>query len=83
MVTVVRGSDHSSNCRPQGDSGLVTAIGLIIVIEIQAMQLPSLDIFSWVLGAGAFLLALWVLYRIGGWFLGRVVRDVQEQIEGE
>ena len=82
-MAVVRGPDHSSNFRRQGEPGPVIVIGPAILIEIQAMHMPSLDIFSWVFGAGAFLLTLWILYRIGGWFLGRVVRDIQEQIEGE
>ena len=80
---MVRGSDHSYNFRRQSEPGLVIAIGPFIVIEIQAMHIPSLDVLTWVFGAGAFLLTLWILYRIGGWFLGRVVRDIQEQIEGE
>ena len=80
---MVRRPDHSSKFRGQAEPGLVIVIGAFIVIEIQAMHMSSLDIFSWVLGAGAFLLTLWLLYRIGGWFLGRVVRDIQEQIEGE
>ena len=80
---MVRGPDHSSNLRRQAEPDLVIVISPFIVIEIQAMHMPSLDVFSWVFGAGAFLLTLWILYRIGGWFLGRVVRDIQEQIEGE
>ncbi|MDE2758604.1 MAG: hypothetical protein OXU26_18175 [Acidobacteriota bacterium] len=76
-MTVVRGSGRRSNCRHQGNPGLIVAI------EIQVMRMSSQEIFTWVLGAGAFLLTLWAFYRIGGWFLGRVVRDIREQIEGE
>ena len=47
------------------------------------MQIPSPEILSWVLGAGAFLLALWASYRIGLWLIANVVRDIREQIEGE
>ena len=47
------------------------------------MQIPSPDIFSWVLVGGAVLLALWAFCRIGLWLIAKVVRDVREQIEGE
>ena len=47
------------------------------------MQIPSPDIFSWVLGGGAVLLVLWAFCRIGLWLIAKVVRDVREQIEGE
>ena len=47
------------------------------------MPVPSPDIFSWVLGGGAFLLALWTFCRIGLWLIANVVHDVREQIEGE
>ena len=47
------------------------------------MQILSPDIFSRVLGGGAFLLALWASCRIGLWLMANVARDVREQIEGE
>ena len=47
------------------------------------MPVPSPDIFSWVLGGCAFLLALWASCRIGLWLVTNVTRDVREQIEGE
>ena len=47
------------------------------------MHIPSLDILSWVLGAGAFFLMLWACYRIGLWLVANAVRDIREQIEGE
>ena len=47
------------------------------------MPVPSPDIFSWVLAASAFLLALWASRRIGLWLIANVTRDVREQIEGE
>ena len=47
------------------------------------MPVPSPDIFSWVLGAGAFLLALWAFCRIGWRLIANVARDVREQIEGK
>ena len=47
------------------------------------MPVPSPDIFSRVLGAGAVLLALWASCRIGLWLIANVVHDVREQIEGE
>ena len=47
------------------------------------MPVPSPDIFSWVLGAGAVSLALWASCRIGLWLAANVARDVREQIEGE
>ena len=47
------------------------------------MQIPSPEILSWVLGAGAVLLALWAFCRIGLWLIANVTRDVREQIEGE
>ena len=55
----------------------------MIASEVPAMPVPSPDIFSWVLGAGAFLLALWTFCRIGLWLIANVVHDVREQIEGE
>ena len=56
---------------------------LVIAGEVPAMQIPSPDIPSWVLGASAFLLTLWASYRIGLWLIANVVRDIREQIEGE
>ena len=47
------------------------------------MQIPSPEILSWVLAAGAFLLALWAFCRIGLWLAANVTRDVREQIAGE
>ena len=47
------------------------------------MPVPSPEFFSWVLGGGAVLLALWASCRIGLWLIAKVVRDVREQIEGE
>ena len=47
------------------------------------MPVPSPDIFSRVLGAGAVSLALWASCRIGLWLVANVARDVRERIEGE
>ena len=56
---------------------------LVTASEVPAMQILSPDIFFWVLGGGAFLLALWASCRIGLWLMANVARDVREQIEGE
>ena len=47
------------------------------------MSVPSPDILSRVLGAGAILLALWASCRIGLWLMANVARDVRKRIEGE
>ena len=47
------------------------------------MQIPSPDIFSWVLGAGALFLVLWASCRIGLWLAANVTRDVRERVEGK
>ncbi len=47
------------------------------------MQIPSPDILSRVLGAGAVLLALWASCRIGLWLAANVTRDVRERVEGK
>ncbi len=67
-------------CMPISCQGLPD---VVIAIEVHAVQIPSLDIPSWVLGVGAFLLALWAFCRIGLWLVANVARDVREQIEGE
>ncbi len=67
-------------CMPISCKGLPD---VVIAIEDHAMQIPSLDVPSWVLGVGAFLLALWAFCRIGLWLVANVARDVREQIEGE
>ena len=75
------GHGHGEDCQPWTDPGFFS--GIVTAIGVHAMYFPSLNIPSWVLVAGAFLLTLGALFRISLWFLAKVVRDTREQMEGE
>ena len=82
----VLGDSRRKGSLPKNTPDPVSCQGLpdlVIASEVPAMPVPSPDIFSRVLGAGAFLLALWTFCRIGLWLIANVVHDVREQIEGE